>query len=154
MLRLHADLGVDLVGAAIIVDLLERLERLKRSWLAARRSLRPPTPSSKESGMDPNRLTEKAQDAIRQAQSLAQRQGQSQIDVEHLAVALLVQDGGVAPRMVEKAGATPASLVQRLQQALERLPRVSGPGAPAGPGLHLAARERGPATAPRPRPSA
>ena len=29
MLRLHADLGVDLVGAAIIVDLLERLDRLE-----------------------------------------------------------------------------------------------------------------------------
>lgn len=29
MLRLHADLGVDLVGAAIITDLLERLEYLE-----------------------------------------------------------------------------------------------------------------------------
>jgi hypothetical protein len=29
MLRLHDDLGVDLVGAAIIADLLERLERLE-----------------------------------------------------------------------------------------------------------------------------
>jgi hypothetical protein len=29
MLRLHADLGLDLTGAAIIVDLLERLERLE-----------------------------------------------------------------------------------------------------------------------------
>ena len=57
--------------------------------------------------MDPNRLTEKAQDAIRQAQSLAQRQGQPQIDAEHLAVALLGQDGGVAARVVEKAGAQP-----------------------------------------------
>src|SRR5439155_15311746 len=33
---------------------------------------------------------------------------------------------------VEKAGANPATLVERLQQALARLPRVSGPGAPAG----------------------
>jgi ATP-dependent Clp protease ATP-binding subunit ClpB len=82
--------------------------------------------------MDLNRLTEKAQDVIRQAQSLAQRAGQSQIDVEHLAVALLAQDGGVAPRVVEKAGGNPASLLQRLQQAAERLPRVSGPGAQPG----------------------
>ena len=37
--------------------------------------------------MDPNRLTEKAQEAIRQAQSLAQRHGQSQIEVEHLTLA-------------------------------------------------------------------
>jgi ATP-dependent Clp protease ATP-binding subunit ClpB len=82
--------------------------------------------------MDLNRLTEKAQDVIRAAQALAQRRGHAQIDVEHLAAALLSQDGGVAPRIVEKAGGNPASLVQRIEQALERLPRVSGPGAPAG----------------------
>src|SRR5438105_2115562 len=82
--------------------------------------------------MDPNRLTEKAQDVIRQAQSLSQRHGHSQIEVEHLALALLSQDGGVAGRVVEKAGATPKTLVERLEQALGRMPRVSGPGAPAG----------------------
>jgi ATP-dependent Clp protease ATP-binding subunit ClpB len=82
--------------------------------------------------MDPNRLTEKAQEAIRQAQALAQRQGHPQIDVEHLAMALLAQDGGVAARVVEKAGGSRGALVQRLQQALERMPRVSGPAAPAG----------------------
>jgi ATP-dependent Clp protease ATP-binding subunit ClpB len=82
--------------------------------------------------MDPNRMTEKAQDAVRQAQSTAQRQGQSQIDAEHLAVALLSDAGGVAARVVEKAGASLSSLVERLQQALNRLPRVSGPGAQPG----------------------
>src|SRR4051812_27043898 len=82
--------------------------------------------------MDPNRLTDKAQEAVRQAQTLAQRHGQSQIEAEHLALALLTQEGGVAARMVEKAGAATASLRDRLQQAVSRLPRVSGAGAPAG----------------------
>ena len=82
--------------------------------------------------MDPNRLTEKAQDVMREAQSQAQRQGHTQIEVEHLAVALLEQDGGVASRVVEKAGVSPATLLQRLKQALARLPRVSGPGAQPG----------------------
>jgi ATP-dependent Clp protease ATP-binding subunit ClpB len=82
--------------------------------------------------MDPNRLTEKAQEAIRQAQTLAQRHGQSQIEAEHLALALLAQDGGVAARVVESAGVSPATLVQRLQQAIQRLPRMSGPGAAGG----------------------
>jgi ATP-dependent Clp protease ATP-binding subunit ClpB len=82
--------------------------------------------------MDPNRMTEKAQDAVRQAQSMAQRQGQSQIDAEHLAVALLSDASGVAARVIEKAGANVSSLVERLQQALNRLPRVSGPGAQPG----------------------
>jgi ATP-dependent Clp protease ATP-binding subunit ClpB len=82
--------------------------------------------------MDLNRLTEKGQEAIRQAQGLAQRGGHSQIEVEHLALALLSQDGGVAARVIQKAGAAPAALVERLQQALARLPRVSGPGAQPG----------------------
>ena len=82
--------------------------------------------------MDPNRMTEKAQDSIRQAQNLAQKGGQSQIEAEHMAVALLAEDGGVARRIVEKAGAKAGALVERLQQALSRLPRVSGPGAQPG----------------------
>ncbi|HTU00880.1 MAG TPA: Clp protease N-terminal domain-containing protein, partial [Candidatus Sulfotelmatobacter sp.] len=81
--------------------------------------------------MDPNRLTQKAQEAIQHAQSLAQGNGHPQIEAEHLAIALLSQDEGVASRLVEKAGGSPSALVQRLQQALGRLPRVSGPaGAP------------------------
>ena len=52
--------------------------------------------------MDPNRLTEKAQDVVRQAQSTAQRQGHSQIEAEHLAVGLLEQEGGVASRVLER----------------------------------------------------
>src|SRR5688572_22178359 len=82
--------------------------------------------------MDPNRMTEKAQGAIREAQSLAQRGSHSQIEPEHLAVALLGEDSGVAARVVEKAGVSPASLVQKLRQAIERLPRVSGGGAQPG----------------------
>ncbi|HEX9419399.1 MAG TPA: ATP-dependent chaperone ClpB [Methylomirabilota bacterium] len=82
--------------------------------------------------MDPNRLTEKAQDVVRQAQSTAQRQGHSQIEAEHLAVGLLEQEGGVASRVLEKAGVSPATLLQQLRQALSRLPRVSGSGVQSG----------------------
>jgi DNA-binding transcriptional MerR regulator len=38
MLRLHRDLGVTLVGAAIVVDLLERLDRVERELARARAS--------------------------------------------------------------------------------------------------------------------
>ncbi|HVQ77478.1 MAG TPA: ATP-dependent chaperone ClpB [Candidatus Binatia bacterium] len=82
--------------------------------------------------MDPNRLTEKAQEAMREAQGLAQRHGHSQIDAEHLAAALLAQAGGVAGRIVEKAGGSASALLDRLQQAIAKLPRVSGPGAAGG----------------------
>ena len=103
--------------------------------------------------MDPNRLTEKAQDAMRQAQSMAQREGQTQIEPEHLAVALLEQDGGVAARVVEKAGGNATTLVQRLRQALD----TSAPGLGArrsGGQVYLSPRVNEVLTGPRPRRSA
>src|ERR1044071_6098435 len=54
--------------------------------------------------MDINRFTEKAQEAIRSAQSKAVRYGQQQIDVEHLLAALLEQEGGLAASILLKAG--------------------------------------------------
>jgi ATP-dependent Clp protease ATP-binding subunit ClpB len=86
--------------------------------------------------MDPNRMTEKAQDAVRQAQTLAQRHGQSQIEPEHLAVALLSQDGGMAARVIEKAGAAVprcSSGCSRRSDAAARL----RPRRPGRPGLRL-----------------
>ncbi len=81
--------------------------------------------------MDFNKLTEKVQEAIRSAQSLASRYGNQQIDVEHLALALLQQDGGLAPSILNKADIRPDALRRRLEQELEKLPKVSGPaGAP------------------------
>ena len=83
--------------------------------------------------MDPNRLTEKAQDAIRQAQSLAQRQGQSQIDAEHLAVALLAQDGGVARARRREGG-----------RAARRRCVAAAPAGARPPAPRLGARARQP----------
>jgi len=82
--------------------------------------------------MDLDRLTEKAQEAVRQGQALARRHGHPQIEPEHIALTLLSQDGSVAARIVEKAGAKPQAITSRLEESLGRLPRVSG--APAGPG--------------------
>jgi ATP-dependent Clp protease ATP-binding subunit ClpB len=80
--------------------------------------------------MDFNRFTEKLQDAIRAAQSLASRRGQQQLDVEHLLAALLEQEGGLAPSILVKSGANVEAVHRRLMQDLDRLPRVSGGGAP------------------------
>jgi ATP-dependent Clp protease ATP-binding subunit ClpB len=77
--------------------------------------------------MDFNRFTEKAQDAVRAAQSKAVRYGNQQIDVEHLLAALLEQEGGLAPGIFGKAGVNAEGLKRRLDQELERLPKVSGP---------------------------
>jgi hypothetical protein len=54
--------------------------------------------------MNIERFTEKAQEALRSAQSLTQKFGQQETDVEHLLLALLDQDGGLAPAVLAKAG--------------------------------------------------
>jgi ATP-dependent Clp protease ATP-binding subunit ClpB len=80
--------------------------------------------------MDLNRFTEKAQDAVREAQSKAVRYGNQQIDVEHLLATLLEQEDGLAPAILSKAGLNLQGLRRRAEQELERLPKVSGPSGP------------------------
>jgi ATP-dependent Clp protease ATP-binding subunit ClpB len=78
--------------------------------------------------MDINRLTEKSQEALQDAQRLAARGGQQYVDVEHLLAALLAQEPGLASSILRKANINLDGLKRRLQQELERLPRVSGGG--------------------------
>src|SRR5712692_7940181 len=78
--------------------------------------------------MDFNRFTEKLQDGLRAAQSLATRRGQQQLDVEHLLVALLEQEGGLAQSILAKADVKLDVVHGRLMQELEKLPKVSGGG--------------------------
>jgi ATP-dependent Clp protease ATP-binding subunit ClpB len=78
--------------------------------------------------MDLNRFTEKAQEAIRSAQTKAVRYGNQQIDVEHLLAALIEEAEGLAPSILLKAGLPTRDLRPLLEQELERLPKVSGPG--------------------------
>ena len=81
--------------------------------------------------MNINRFTEKSQDALREAQSVATRRNNQGVDVEHLFAALLEQRDGLAPAVLQAAGANIELLTQRLNQDLDRLPHVSGPaGAP------------------------
>jgi ATP-dependent Clp protease ATP-binding subunit ClpB len=75
--------------------------------------------------MDINRLTEKAQEALRAAQGGATRLGHQQIDVEHLLLALLDQEGGLARSVLEKTGVDADLVRQRLETELARLPKVS-----------------------------
>ncbi len=78
--------------------------------------------------MDFNRLTEKSQEAIRQAQTTAINYGNQQVDVEHLLLALLEQEGGLAPSILLRADVPLEALHKRLLQEIEKLPKVSGAG--------------------------
>ncbi|HEY7785489.1 MAG TPA: ATP-dependent chaperone ClpB, partial [Pyrinomonadaceae bacterium] len=82
--------------------------------------------------MDLNRLTEKAQEALRAAQSEATRLGHQQIDVEHLLLTMLQQEGGLAKSILDKSAVDPDLVRTRVEAELARLPKVSsstgGPG--------------------------
>ena len=82
--------------------------------------------------MDLNKLTMKAQEAVQEAQTKAVRYGHQEVDGEHLLLALLEQEDGLVPRLIEKAGAPLAEMKARVEEALERLPRVSGGAVEAG----------------------
>jgi ATP-dependent Clp protease ATP-binding subunit ClpB len=75
--------------------------------------------------MNIDRFTEKAQQAVQAAQALALRRGQQQIDVEHLLVALLEQEPGLAVSILRKADIDVEKLKQRVERELDKIPRVT-----------------------------
>jgi ATP-dependent Clp protease ATP-binding subunit ClpB len=80
-----------------------------------------------EDTVDINRFTEKLQEALSAAQTKALRYGHQQVDVEHLLVALLEQELGLANSILNKANIDPATVRLRLEQELDRMPKVSSP---------------------------
>jgi ATP-dependent Clp protease ATP-binding subunit ClpB len=80
--------------------------------------------------MDINRFTEKAQEAVRGAQTLATRYNNQQIEVEHLLFVLLDQQGGLVPSILTRAGVNVESLKLTIEREIDRLPKVSGPSGP------------------------
>ena len=73
-------------------------------------------------------LTQKVQEALKAAQQEAARRNHQAIDSPHVLAALLAQEDGLAPRVVEKAGASAADLRAKAEELLARIPSVSGPG--------------------------
>jgi ATP-dependent Clp protease ATP-binding subunit ClpB len=80
--------------------------------------------------MNLNKFTEKAQEAVVQAQALASEMHHSQIEPEHLLVTLTEQQGGVVPSVLRKLGAEPGEVVRAAREALARLPKAHGGAEP------------------------
>jgi len=89
--------------------------------------------------MDMNRMTIKLQEALQTASSHAARRSHQGIDVEHLLLAFVEQDGGLASSLLEQAGLSVPSVRQAVEQTLAKLPQVQGAGASPGQ-LHVASR--------------
>jgi ATP-dependent Clp protease ATP-binding subunit ClpB len=79
--------------------------------------------------MDLNRYTNKSQEALLKAQTMAAEYGHPYIEPLHIIIALLAQEDGVVPQIVSKIGVRPASLRADLQGTLDNQPRVSGSNA-------------------------
>jgi ATP-dependent Clp protease ATP-binding subunit ClpB len=89
--------------------------------------------------MDLNRMTIKLQEALQAASAHAMRRSHQGIDVEHLLLALLEQDRGLATSLLEAAGVSAAAAKQATEQALAKLPQVQGSGGSPGQ-LHVTSR--------------
>jgi ATP-dependent Clp protease ATP-binding subunit ClpB len=79
-----------------------------------------------------NRLTQKSQQALQEAQSIAVRMAHTEVDTEHLLLALLQDQDGLAPRLLTLAGADVDELNTDVEAELSRRPKVTGPGATPG----------------------
>ena len=92
--------------------------------------------------MDTARLTQRSQEALREAHTLAVRSRHSQVDTPHLALALTEQQDGVVPRLLARLSANAPDIEAALRSLIARLPAVSGPGAEPGKVLVTPALDR------------
>jgi ATP-dependent Clp protease ATP-binding subunit ClpB len=76
--------------------------------------------------MDLQKLTVMSRQAVTDAQSEARRRQNNEVDTWHLLHALLAQENGLVPALVEKLGLTTHVLQVAAERELDRLPRVSG----------------------------
>src|SRR4030042_728639 len=75
-----------------------------------------------------DKLTLKAQEALQEAQTLAEKQDHQQIEPEHLLAALLQQTEGVIPQAMQKLGVSLPPVMFQLEGVLVRIPKVHGAG--------------------------
>jgi len=74
--------------------------------------------------MNPNRLTQKAMEAIAAAQQETEQRQHAMLDVDHLILALASQEGGVVPRVFDRLGADSAAIVAGIESALSNAPKL------------------------------
>ena len=79
--------------------------------------------------MDFDKFTDKAQQAVGNAQEIALRMNHQQVDGEHLHMALLAQEDGLIPKLISYMGINNELLIRDVQSELDKLPAVYGAGA-------------------------
>ena len=78
--------------------------------------------------MDFERLTNKAKEAVARCREILERYSHNQLDAEHLLLATMEQEGGVVPRVLERAGVDADGLRRDLERLIAERPKVSVSG--------------------------
>jgi ATP-dependent Clp protease ATP-binding subunit ClpB len=89
--------------------------------------------------MDLNKLTMRSQEALSSAQNIAVTMGHTEVDGEHLLLALLRQEEGLVPRLLSKMGVSAERVAEDTEKELMKRSRVSGPGVEPGK-IHISMR--------------
>jgi ATP-dependent Clp protease ATP-binding subunit ClpB len=76
--------------------------------------------------MRSDKLTVKTQEALATGQQIATDNGQQEVDVEHVLLALLHQEGGIVPALLAKIGVNVSRLDEDLKTSIERRAKVDG----------------------------
>lgn len=76
--------------------------------------------------IDFNTFTEKSALAVQEAQNAARSNGQQEIDTWHLLLALVGQEGGIVPNLLERLQITPSAVQLAARREVENLPKVTG----------------------------
>ncbi|TDK46298.1 ATP-dependent chaperone ClpB [Antarcticimicrobium luteum] len=76
--------------------------------------------------MDLNKFTERARGFVQAAQTIAMREEHQRLAPEHLLKALMDDDQGLASNLIQRAGGAPARVVEALDVAINKIPKVSG----------------------------
>ena len=76
--------------------------------------------------MNINKFTQKSLQAVQDCEKIAMDYGNQEIEQEHLLYALLTQDDGLIPKMIEKMGLDIGVVTQRVEQAIAGRTKVQG----------------------------
>ncbi|WP_299081909.1 ATP-dependent chaperone ClpB [uncultured Ruegeria sp.] len=76
--------------------------------------------------MDLNKFTERARGFVQAAQTIALREGHQRLAPEHILKALMDDDQGLASNLITRAGGAPGRVVEALDAAMAKIPKVSG----------------------------
>jgi len=85
--------------------------------------------------MNLEKFTDRAKGFLQSAQTVAVRMSHQRITPEHILKALLEDGEGMASGLIQRAGGNPQVAQARVDEALAKIPAVSGSGAQAAPGL-------------------